>query len=70
MAERKKFGDKFYTKSECSLTKAAASKRAETMRKEGKNARIVEENGKFCLYTRKAAAVNGVKKRTTAKKKA
>lgn len=70
MAEKKKFGEKIYTKLECGLTKAAAEQRAKSVRAEGKNARISLDNGKFCVYTRNKAKVNGTKKTTkTAKKK-
>jgi len=57
MAERIKVGEKWYTKESCHSTEAAAKSKAEKVRSEGKNARVVDN----CVYTRKPARVNGKK---------
>ena len=56
LPQRKKFGDKNYTKKSCGKNKTDAKKAAEKFRKEGKGklARVVQDpaTGKWCLYTR------------------
>ena len=51
-SSRKKFGDKFYTKDSCSTTKTGAKKTATSKRNSGKKARVVKDDGKWCVFTR------------------
>lgn len=66
---RKKFGKKVYTKSACSMTKTDAKKKAASVRKSGRLARIVKSStGKHCVYTAGPAKA-AVGKRRKSKKK-
>ncbi len=67
---RKKIGKKIYTKSVCSLNKTEAKKKAASIRKSGKLARVVKSStGKHCIYTAGTAKVASVGKRRKTRKK-
>lgn len=55
LPQRKKYGDKTYSKSTCSQSKADATKKAKAHRASGKGklARIAKDpkTGKYCVFT-------------------
>ena len=56
LPKTKKFGGKTYTKTSCSKKKTDAKKKAERMRKAGKNARVVKNPaGGYCVFGRGSA---------------
>ncbi len=65
----KKFGKKNYKQSACGMKKVDAKKKAETIRKGGKLARLVKNKstGKYCVYT--ASSSTGIGKRRIRRRK-